>query len=101
MKKEMNGFEKRFLPAPYVVGGRFARMRPNPIAGESMFEECVGVTTIVPRPAHARATSISPSAWIRESRLRRVDRPSRTLAVGENRKQRMEGPMPVANRYTR
>src|SRR5438045_1396721 len=62
MKNEMNGFENRFFPAPYVVGGSSARRRPRPIAGESMFEECVGVTTIVPRSAHARARSISPSA---------------------------------------
>ena len=65
MKNEMNGLVKRFLPAPYVVGGRPARIRPKPIAGESMFDECVGVTTIVPRSAHARAMSISPSAAIR------------------------------------
>ena len=56
MKNEMNGLVKRFLPAPYVAGGSPARIRPKPIAGESMFDEWVGVTTIVPRSAHARAT---------------------------------------------
>jgi len=30
MKNEMNGFVNRFLPAPYVVGGRPARSRPKP-----------------------------------------------------------------------
>src|SRR5690349_8163587 len=101
MKYEMNGFENRFLPAPYVVGGSPARKRPRPIAGESMFEECVGVTTIVPRSAHARATSIAPSAWMRASRLRSVDSPSFTDDVGEKMKPSSDGPMPVANRYTR
>ena len=59
-----------------------ARSRPRPIAGESMFDECVGVTTIVPRSAHARTTSSSPSAWIRASRLRSVFMPSRRLVIG-------------------
>src|SRR5437762_11622113 len=101
MKYEMNGFENRFLPAPYVVGGSPARNRPSPIAGESMFDEWVGVTTIVPRSAHVRPTAISPSAWIRASRLPIACTPSRRLPLGENTKPRSDGATPVANRYTR
>src|ERR1041385_5176457 len=101
MKNEMNGLENRFLPAPYVVGGSPARSSARPIAGESMFDEWVGVTTIVPRSAHARATSISPSAWIRASRLRIAAMPSRRLPIGENTKPSSDGATPVAKRYTR
>src|SRR6476619_2807457 len=97
MKNEMNGFVKRFLPAPYVVGGRPARVRPKPIAGESMFDEWVGVTTIVPRSAHARAMSISPSAWMRLSRFFSAAMPSRIDDIGENNMPRIDGPTPVAN----
>src|SRR3954464_10632134 len=97
MKKLMNGLENRFLPAPYVVGGSPARIRPKPIAGESMFDECVGVTMIVPRSAHARASSVSPSAAIRLSRPLSAASPSLIELIGENNSPRIDGPTPVAN----
>ena len=62
-----------------------------------MFDEWVGVTMIVPRSAHARATASSPSAWIRASRLRIACMPSRRLPTGENTNPSSDGPIPVAN----
>ena len=56
----MNGLVKRFLPAPYVAGGRFARMREKPTRMESRLDRCTGTNTNVAFGARVRRVSRSP-----------------------------------------
>src|SRR5215831_12263613 len=100
MKKLMKGLVNRFFPAPYVHGGRPARCKDQPKTTESMFDECVGVTTSVPRSAQLRIWSSGPSMTSLPERSPSADNPWAMLP-GERRPEINDGKSLVAKVKTR